>query len=224
MSDDIIKKQLEIYVKQFTEHGDSPDGTYNQNKIIQNLRFERLLKQFNFNEEKYTIHDVGCGICDLYAYIKENGINVVYSGTEIVPEMKILVNKKYPEITINIRDIINDKKTDKYDIVVLAGTFNLPGNIDKREWEIFTKNMIKSMYELSNVGISFNFLTTYADFYNDLMFYENPGEILDFCIKELSRFVVVDHSYPLFEQTITVYKSDYIQKKYSNSLLKKYFK
>lgn len=220
---DYIKKQVEIYEKQFLEHGDSPDGTFNQNSVIQNLRFERLLKQFNFNENSYTIHDVGCGICDLYEYMKQQNMHVNYSGTEIVQAMKDLAQKKYPEIEIAIRDVIKEDVKDTYDIVVLSGTFNLPGDVSKKDWKQFTRDMIKSMFDMCEVGISFNFLSTEAEFYNDLMYYESPQEIVDFCSKELSRFVTLDHSYPLFEQTITVLKKEYVESIYSDKQLKKYF-
>lgn len=223
MSDEIVKKQLAVYEKQFQTHGDSPEGTYNQNAVIQNLRFERLLKQYDFENNSFSIHDIGCGICDLYTYMNENKIDAEYSGTDIVQGMKDLVKNKYPELSIYIRDIINDTIEDKYDIVVLAGTFNLPGEIPKEAWKEFTRKMIKSMFEMCKVGISFNFLTSHAQFYNDLMHYESPGELFDFCAKELSRFVTVDHSYPLYEQTITVLKSEYVKTKYSEDLLKKYF-
>ena len=223
MSDDIVKKQLEVYEKQFQEHGDSPEGTYNQNLVIQNLRFERLIKQYDFKNNSFSIHDIGCGICDLYTYMNKKNISADYSGTDIVQSMKDLALKKHPNLKISIRDIINDKVEDKYDIVVLAGTFNIPGEVPREEWKKFTRDMIKNMFSMCKVGISFNFLSSHAQFYNDLMHYESPGELIDFCSKELSRFVTVDHSYPLFEQTITIFKSDYVQDVYSDQLLKKYF-
>ena len=223
MGDNIVKKQLEVYEKQFVEHGDSPEGTYNQNSVIQNLRFERLLKQYDFKNNSFTIHDVGCGLCDLYTYMKQEDITAEYSGTEIVQKMKDLVSEKYPDLNISIRDIINDDVKDQYDIVVLAGTFNLPGDVPRDEWKQFTRDMIKSMFNMCKVGITFNFLSSHAEFYNDLMHYESPGELIDFCSKNLLRFVTVDHSYPLYEQTITVLKSEYVEKVYSDKLLKKYF-
>lgn len=223
MDSDIIKYQQGVYRRQFLEQGDGPDGTFNQNNINQELRFERLINQFDLSTPNQTIHDVGCGICDLYPYLKRKGFETQYSGTEIIQEMKELALNKYPELEIEIRDIINDKITDRYDYVVLAGTFNLPGNASKEDWKKFTRDMISSMFFMCNKGISFNFLTSYADFYNDLMYYENPQEIVDFCVKELSRFVVIDQSYPLYEFTVTVFKSEYMQEVYAHKKLEKYF-
>ncbi|MCT4665387.1 MAG: class I SAM-dependent methyltransferase [Flavobacteriales bacterium] len=223
MKKDIVSKQLEVYEKQFEEHGDSPDGTYNQNSVIQNLRFERLLKQYDFENNDFSVHDIGCGICDLYQYMKDHKISAKYSGTDIVEGMKTLANKKYPEIEVKVRDILNTEISEKYDIVVLAGTFNIPGEVPREDWKVFVRNMIKKMFEMAEVGITFNFLSTFAEYYHELMHYENPGDLMEFCKEELSRFVIVDHAYPLYEQTITVLKPEYVQKIYHDELLKKYF-
>ena len=58
--------------------------------------------------ENATLHDVGCGICDLYHYVSGRYDSLVYSGTEIVPEMVTLARSKYPELDIFQRNIIND--------------------------------------------------------------------------------------------------------------------
>ena len=64
----IIDSQLSIYQNHFKAHGDTPEGTYNQNEAIQDLRFQRLIKQFTQQDSEYSIHDDGCGICDLHQY------------------------------------------------------------------------------------------------------------------------------------------------------------
>ena len=59
------------------------------------------------------------------------------------------------------------------------------------------EKMISVMYEMSNKGIVFNFLTDRADFYNPEMYYESIEEITDFCTNNLSRHLIIDHGYPL---------------------------
>jgi Methyltransferase domain len=224
MSKSIIINQEGIYRDHFLEHGDTPEGTYNQNDAIQNLRFSSLIKNIDFNSPETTIHDVGCGICDLYHYMKQHNIHVQYSGTDIIAEMKTLALKKYPGIQFQLRDFLDVDTKDKYDFLVLSGTFNLPGKTDKKEWRAFTRAMIRKMYSLANYGISFNFLTTHADFYHGEMFYESPEDILNFCISNLSRHVIIDHSYPIFEYTVTVYTPELLRKQHTDGRLQKYIK
>ena len=219
----VIENQRLIYDAQVKAHGDSPKSTHNQLVEIQNLRFERLLANLELTY-KGNIHDIGCGICDMYQYLKDNKSNLIYSGTDIVPAMKELVSKKYPDIAYSIRNIIDENIEETYDYVVLSGTFNLPGDIDHQDWKVFTRKMILSMYSIAKRGIAFNFLTKKSDYYNDEMYYESMEDILDFCVTNLSRHVYIDHAYPLFEFSCTVLKPDIVQERYNNKTFNKYFK
>ena len=67
MTAPLIASQVNLYRQQFLEHGDSPEGTFNQSESIQHLRFFHLLSSLSL--ENSSLHDVGCGICDLYHYI-----------------------------------------------------------------------------------------------------------------------------------------------------------
>lgn len=224
MSDSIVKNQQEVYTRQFLEHGDSPEGTFNQNDVIQNLRFDRLIRQLDFHNGIKKLHDVGCGICDLYTYMQMKGISVEYSGTDVVQEMKELAIKKYPNIEFYVRDILKDDITEAYDYVTLAGVFNLPGETSREEWEKFTLNMISKMFDLCTKAISFNFLTAKADFYHPEMYYADPNAIFEYCSKNLSRHIQIDHSYPLFEFTVTVFKTEGMREIFTEQPLQKYLK
>lgn len=219
----VIDSQLHVYQDNFNKHGDSPEGTHNQNLVLQHTRFERLVKQFASKDNRYSLHDIGCGICDLYEYLKDNDYQFDYSGTDVVPEMRDLANEKYPEIKFKVRDILEqDTSGEQYDFVVLVGTFNMPGECPRDVWTDFTNNMIKKMFSMARYGISFSFLTQHADFYHPEMHYRDPSECMDFCVKNLSRHVVLDHSYPLYDFTTTVFTDKYLREKYNNSKLTRY--
>lgn len=220
----IVESQLSVYQEHFLKHGDTSEGTYNKNDVLQDLRFERLLKQLPVKGTGYSLHDVGCGICDLHEYIQENKLPFVYSGTDIVPEMGTLVEKKFPDVTIKIRDILQCNDGETYDFLCLAGTFNMPGESSRDKWLAFCNEMIEKMFSMCRYGISFNFLTSFSDFYHPDMFYRDPRDVQRFCIENLSRHVVVDHAYPLYEYTVTVFKEEYLQKQYPQKVLRKYFK
>ena len=221
----IIDSQLSIYQNHFKAHGDTPEGTYNQNEAIQDLRFQRLIKQFTQQDSEYSIHDVGCGICDLHQYLINNELKLVYSGTDIVPEMKKLAVEKFPKIDFKVRDIIeDDTSNEQYDFLVLAGTFNIPGDCALNDWVSFTNEMIRKMFSMAKLGISFNFLTTNADFFHPDMYYRNPYDVFDFCSKHLSRHIVIDQAYPLYEYPVTVFSEEYMLEIHTDPKFKKYMK
>jgi len=222
----IIEAQREAYRTNFLVHGDSPLGTYQNNRVTQYIRFETLLRQIMPHVGPGTsLHDIGSGLCDLYQFLRERGLDgdITYSGTEIVQEMVDLAAAKYPELTLLNRDFLDVDISDRYDFVVLSGTFNIPGGVDGESWKAMCLALIDKMYKHADKGIAFNFLTSYRTFSNPDLYYFDPREIFDHATTNLSRFVHIDAAYPLYECSVTVFKNDYISSLYDHPDLKKYF-
>jgi len=51
-----------------------------------------------------------------------------------------------------------------------------------------------------------------------------PKDLFDFCMTCLSRFVILDHAYPLYEGTLRVFKETYVVRLYGSPIYEKYFK
>jgi hypothetical protein len=217
----IINKQIKAYQENFIKHKDSPKGTFQNNVETQYLRFSRLIQYFT--SENATIHDVGCGIADMYNFFNNSGINNLhYSGTDIVPEMVAHAKQQYPELIIQERDFF--KVEDRYDYVTQSGMFNLPGEVGLEDWKEFCFDMIDKMYEVSKKAMSFNFLTSNGTFRAPELFYMDPVEVFNYCLKKHSRFVFLDNSYPLYEFTVTIIKSEEMALQYPKESFVKYFK
>jgi len=223
MINEIINNQRNAYSETFQNYGATPQGTYQNNIETQNLRFERITKHILQYLNGCSIHDIGSGLCDFHNYLQLNDINHFYSGTEIVQEMIDYSLKKYNDIKLYNRDFLLVEK-ELYDFIVLSGTLNMTHGIDKKIWKKYCLNLIEKMFSMSSKGIVFNFLTSYNTFSQEDLIYFNPAKMLDFCIKKLSRFVVIDQSYPLYEVTITVLKKDFVKSIYKNECFDKYFK
>lgn len=222
-SSKIVEQQLATYGKNYLDHGDTPRGTFQNNPETMRLRYERLLLPFLSSTEPLTIHDVGCGLCDLHAYLNSRNIDHQYSGTEIVPEMVEAAKNKYPGIEIFQRDILNGPVEDRYDVVLLSGVLNIPGSIPLEDWKSFCRDLMRKMFEMARYGISFNFLTTHTTFRDPTLAYLDPSEMLTFCLEELSRFVRVDHAYPLYEASISVFHPDFVRTRFDDPAFDKYF-
>ena len=224
-SDKIIQDQINTYRDNFLVNKDSSLGTFQNDRVTQYMRFERIIKPFkDILNEQILFHDFGCGCCDMYEYMLQNEIKTKYSGTEIIQEMIDYAQQKFPDINLYNRDVLKENVTDKYHIVVFSGGLYLPGNIPQEEWRKFVFEIINKMWEMSTVGISFNLLSTYSTYKNGNLFYIDPNEMFDYCCKNFSRFVSIDQSYPLYEWTISIFKKEYIQEKYKQPELIKYLK
>lgn len=222
MNNTLIENQRLAYKEAFVKYGASPKSTYQNNIETQYLRFERLIKNIKEDLQFATIHDIGSGMCDLHKFLLANKIEHYYSGTEIVQEMIDYSLKLFENIILYNRDFL-EVDGESYDYIFLSGTFNLKLNAINDDWYKWTLDVIKKMYLLANKAIAFNCLTTYNTFSQDSLMYYNPQSILDYCITNLSRFTVLDTSYPLYEFTITIFKPDFIETKYKDPAFNKYF-
>lgn len=223
MNEEILKNQREIYRNSFNKYGATPKGTYQNNTETQYLRFERLLLHIGPFLTVQSVHDVGSGLCDLHKYLLMKELQHEYSGTEIVQEMIDHALSQYTDIKLFNRDLLAACPEEKYDYLVLSGTLNLLNDQDPAEWEDYCLRLIKKMYVMSNKAISFNCLTSFNTFSDPSLYYFNPTKVFEFCVNNLSRFVIVDHGYPLFEFTCTVFKPEFLSNHYNSVSFKKYF-
>ena len=221
----ILSAQRDAYQKNFIEQGDSAKGTLWNNRETQYFRYERIIREFNLSQANYSVLDIGAGLCDMHAYLLEKNIEHTYCGVEIVPEMIATAEKKYPGIQIIQEDILSASNIPQSDVVLLSGTLNLHTGVTEADWREFAFSVIKRMFELCKVGISFNLLTSHRTFTDPTLVYFDSSEVLNYCISQLSRFVHLDHAYPLYEFSVTVFKNEFMKEQYSkNAVFDKYFK
>jgi len=66
--------------------------------------------------------------------------------------------------------------------------------------------MILEMYNLSSQGLAFNLLTFDTTYRNNKMHYQSLDGIISFIRKKITRNIIIDHSYNLWEYTIFLKK------------------
>jgi hypothetical protein len=223
--EDIIKEQRRLYGAALTAYGNNSSATYQPVPEAQCLRFERLIAHLRFPSFKVaTIHDVGAGLCDLHGYLIDRKITHEYSGTEVVEGMKTAALAKYPGIRVVNRDILDTLDDEKYTYMVLSGTLNLPGSINRDVWGRFCLDIIKKMYTMSVDAVAFNFLSTFNTYTDPTLFYLDPRHVIDYCISNLSRFVIIDQACPLYDVTVTVFHPEAVKRYYPNTSFTRYFR
>ena len=189
------------------------------------LRFGQISRIFE-DDNNFTIHDVGMGLADYYAYLQNTfpDLTFEYSGTEILPEFYEEASRRFPSCKFYIRDIAEQSYDDCYDYVVMSGLFHQRRNISIHEWEAFTHNLISNAFQMCKKAVGFNFISPFVDYYQTEVYYCNLPKLLNFINDELSRFFVINHNYALFEFTAFVYKECYIASSYPQPEFRKYFR
>lgn len=197
-----IKKH---YQKLLKSHGYGPEAVQYSDIQSQMARFE-ILMQVDINSK--SILDVGCGLGDLWAFMREKDDKSDYMGLDIVPEFVNFSNSRFND---NAKAILVDNLDilpKGYEYAVVSGMFN---NKMENNWEFMTKTLC-SMFEAAEKGIAFNAMSTYVDYYDDNLYYVDPFKVWQFCKNELGGYPVLRHDYSLkengfpFEFAIYVYK------------------
>jgi len=225
ITNEISKSQANYYDTLLKEYGPSVDAVASGKQIYKELRYEKLCGVFEKDIE-LTLHDVGCGLCHLYEYIKkaypDKSIN--YSGSEITSEFVDYCRKNYPTNQFYYRDLSERAFDERYDYLVFGGTFYHLVDTTEKNFDIYMKKMIVKAFAMCNRGLAFNFITSYVQYRYDGLFYAKVPNIIDFVANNMSRFFSIDHAYPLYEYTVYIYKEEYIASHYRDESFRKYFK
>ena len=225
---EIKKNQKPFYLIKFKKYCYNSRALGWNSRECQYLRFQKISELFRYEKfGHFTVHEVGCGLGHFKSYLDENQWNVRYSGSDIVEDFIDTCRKKFPDCSFYVENIANDLDQINSDIkggdyYCLSGTFNPKGDTPIDRWEKFIFKSIENMYNMANKGICVNFLTTYCDYFNDNLYYADPGRIIDWSIRKCSRFISFHHDIPLYEYFMYIYKEDFLKEIYPG--YSKYFR
>jgi SAM-dependent methyltransferase len=205
MNINITSKVKSYYQSKINEFGSTPLGVDWSSESSQNQRFEKLLKYIPLKEND-SILDFGCGYGALLDYLKYRKMFPNYTGLDLVSEMLEVAAIRNPEVALNF---ISELPPDRnWDYITMSGVFNVKGDTKIDEWEVYLTETLNSVMQLANKGISFNLLTSFNDLNRrkDHLYYCNPKEIALKINLESPFTLTIDHSYELWEFTVTILK------------------
>lgn len=189
--DPLGKKELISFYNMHLKHfGDKPQAV-RWTPEGQIRRYEMLFEIIG-NCNGKTILDFGCGKGDFYSFLNDKKISVSYCGIDINENLISIAKNKYKDkkaefIAIDIDEI---KLERKFDIVIVCGVFNL--RIAGIEESL--KQTLKKLFSICKESLHACFLTDFIPSKDIELFYVKPGEILDFTIKEISKYVILRHN------------------------------
>lgn len=165
------------YAEQFQAFGFSVKSVGWISKLTQHKRFEALLSFVQWQGE--SILDVGCGLGDLYHYIKFNKINVMYSGCDMNSNFVDAAKTAYPNGAFFTWNLYTEKPlAQKPDYILGSGLFNY--RIPNFDQLMYLSTGIHKLLSLANKGVIFNVLhyNRKTDHLNKSQFYYYQEEEL----------------------------------------------
>ncbi|MCL4164427.1 UNVERIFIED_CONTAM: hypothetical protein GTU68_030181 [Idotea baltica] len=168
------------------------------------LRFEKLVSQFKDNLNDSSINDYGCGTGKFAEWSDSKFTNLTYCGCDVSGDMVSKASSSHGD-----RFTVGTKCDKMASYGVASGIFNVMLNNKKEEWKEYIFNMLETINSETSKGFAVNFLTSYSDkeFMRDDLYYADPSEMFDHCMRKFSRKVSLIHDYELYEFSISVIKS-----------------
>ncbi|MDX8396333.1 MAG: methyltransferase domain-containing protein [Mariprofundaceae bacterium] len=205
--DKLSEMFLEHHKALFATHGATPKGVDWNDYDEMLFRYSKIISVIEKCPEKYpevpTVLDVGCGWGGLYQYCLDKGIEINYTGIDIVPEMIDHCHENFDTGVFLEQDIFNVE--DKYDFVVCNAILTQKLAASIPEMEKFSNDMLKKMLSISNFGVSTVFISNRVNFMVPNLYYRSPSELLSHCLVELTPRVVIDHGYSSLQTQVGKY-------------------
>jgi len=201
------KKIIQIYEKNFIDYGDTFKGVGWNNSKNAIKRYMEISKLFNGINKKISILDIGCGTSLYYEFLKKKYKNFRYFGADSSNLMIQKSIEKFPKVKYYKCDFISSSiKNKSFDYSIINGVFTQKGNTSDIEMTRYIRKILLNVNKVSKKGIAFNLLSPSVDWKNKKNFYPNLDQFFDFLTKKISRNIVINHSYGLYELIIYVYK------------------
>jgi SAM-dependent methyltransferase len=199
------QRYVERYSQRFQQYGYHPLTLGWGNGGRQHIRFRALMEAAT--ELRGSVLDVGCGFADLYGYLQSIGWQGRYVGIDLVPVLLDEARQRYPGVEVSCQDLLGATNLGSFDYVVASGIFNAKLHHESNAEHIAA--MLRRMFELAQVAVAADFLSTLVDFQAPDAFHSDTAEVLKVCLG-LSRRSVLRHDYLPFEFCVYVYRRNAI--------------
>jgi 2-polyprenyl-3-methyl-5-hydroxy-6-metoxy-1,4-benzoquinol methylase len=150
-----------------------------------------------------SVLDVGCGLGDLYAWMRRKRLRVRYTGVDITPGMVDKARARFPRTQFRVCDVLDHSQpVAAHDYVLSSGIFTHHSASASE----FLEAMVRRMFDLSKQGLAFNCLSGWAERKERGEYHADPLKVVSLCRKLTTR-VVLRHDYHPRDFTVYLYKN-----------------
>ena len=166
---------------------------------LQQLTLFQVLTQVGGRDGR-SILEAGCGWGAFYGYLRACGLDVRYTGVEIIPELLNEARERFPEADFRIGDIL-EADLPCYDFVTASGLFDYAVTGMRERMRV----TLRRMFDLCRCGLAWNkFLPSVC---TQPEHYGEPLEDLLSICSAITPWVIMRRDYDPGNVTFFLYKT-----------------
>ena len=204
-SDVDIGRLVGLYEDALERHGATP-AALQWPRGRQDERFRSVCRYLT-EQPGRTLLDFGCGLGDLKAFLDYSHYELSYRGVDLVESFVVKAQERFGIDAARKIEHIDDL-VGRYDYVVAIGAFNNKYDPDEKKNEEIVFELIRELFNRCETMCAVNMMTDQVDFRQKSAYHQNVGRLYEFVCSQLSRRIVIDHSYLPYEFTLVVWKDD----------------
>ncbi len=166
-------KIYDLYINTFKMDNGWNDG----NQLYNFQALTRIEEMTGIPLNGKSVLDVGCGTGDLSIFLREKGISH-YVGIDIYEPSLKQARKNYPDETFINGDLLRLELNHTFDYAFCSGALTIKLSVNNYD---FLEAMIRKMWEMTSVGLTFNVLTDKDPEPDSDLFFYNPEKVLQIC-------------------------------------------
>jgi SAM-dependent methyltransferase len=190
---------VSLYEQRLAEFGNDIRTVGWKSVEEQELRFRVLCDIGDLRNSR--VCDVGSGFGDLLPYLRHRFGDVEYLGVDLVPGLVEEASRLHQDARFVVRNLLTDPTEERFDYCLLSGALN----IRVTDNMALAADLLSRMFELADVGVAANFLSSNVNFERPINFHYDPSDVLRVA-KEITPWVTLRHDYPLWEFSVYLYR------------------
>lgn len=201
------------YAETFDRHGPTSQGVdWGADAARAALRYDKMLAVMPRDPlAGASLLDVGCGYGGLLTHAAREGRTIDYTGIDVADNMIHWAAANLPNGRFLQGDVLSHEFGQQFDYVVCNGILTQKLNATGLEMDRYAGRLIRRLFELCRRGVAFNVMTTKVNHFANNLYYRNPAELLSWCLSEITPHLRLDHSYPLYEYTMYLYREPFLE-------------
>jgi SAM-dependent methyltransferase len=203
MNAGVVDEVARYYASKLAAHGATPAGVDWNSEHSQFVRFDQFMGLVSDREA--SVCDYGCGYGAFLRYLRAKGHTGTYVGFDAAPAM-IDAATALHAADRHARFERERSNLGAADVTVASGIFNVRLATPVDQWHEHMMATILDLASLSRRGFAFNVLSSESDAEKRRadLYYADPRQVLDDCLRRWPRRVALLHDYGLYEFTVTV--------------------